>query len=162
MSATDRYIRNNDFYASHFAEQKPMEPSEHVAVVACMDARLNIYAILGLKEGEASVIRNAGGVITDDVIRSLAVSQQLLGTREIILIHHTDCRMLTFPGYSLKDPIRGKDNLKPLWPEESFHDVTIDLRRSISRVKSSNYILHNEAVRGFVFDVSTGHLDEVK
>jgi carbonic anhydrase len=139
-----------------------MEPSQHVAVVACMDARLNIYAVLGLKEGEASVIRNAGGVITDDVIRSLAVSQQLLGTNEIILIHHTDCRMLTYPGYTLKEPIRSEDGLRPLWPEESFHDVVVDVQRSISRIKASPYLPHREAVRGFVLDVATGQLEEVK
>ncbi|GGW72711.1 carbonic anhydrase [Streptomyces xantholiticus] len=109
--------------------------------MACMDARLNIYALLGLKDGEASVIRNAGGVVTDDVIRSLAVSQQLLGTNEIILIHHTDCRMLTYP--------------------ESFHDVEVDVRRSISRIKASPYLPHRESVRGFVLDVATGQLEEV-
>ncbi|WP_313884835.1 beta-class carbonic anhydrase [Streptomyces rugosispiralis] len=162
MSVTDRYLQNNELYASHFAGPQQMTPSEHVAVVACMDARMDVYGILGLQEGEASVIRNAGGVVTDDVIRSLAVSQQLLGTREIILIHHTDCRMLTFPSYSLDPPIRGEDGLKPLWPEESFHDVAIDVRRSISRIKSSKYIPHHDAVRGFIFDVSTGRLDEVK
>ena len=162
MSVTDRYLQNNELYASHFAGPQQMAPSEHVAVVACMDARMNVYGILGLQEGEASVIRNAGGVVTDDVIRSLAVSQQLLGTREIILIHHTDCRMLTFPSYSLDPPIRGQDGLKPLWPEESFHDVAIDVRRSISRIKSSQYVPHHDAVRGFIFDVGTGRLDEVK
>lgn len=161
MSVTDRYLENNEVYASGFAGRQPMRPAAHVAVVACMDARLNVYAILGLREGEASVIRNAGGVVTDDVIRSLAVSQQLLDTREIILVHHTDCRMLTFPDYALRDPIRGADGLEPLWPEESFHDVAIDVRRSIHRIKASNYIPYGDAVRGFVFDVGTGQLEEV-
>lgn len=162
MSVTEQYLANNRAYASRFTGPLPMEPSQHVAVVTCMDARLNIYAALGLKEGEASVIRNAGGVITDDVIRSLAVSQQLLGTNEIILIHHTDCRMLTYPGFRLKTPIRSEQGLRPLWPEESFHDVEVDVRRSISRVKSSTYLPHRESVRGFVLDVATGLLEEVK
>ncbi|WP_280520144.1 beta-class carbonic anhydrase [Streptomyces agglomeratus] len=108
------------------------------------------------------MIRNAGGVITDDVIRSLAVSQQLLGTDEIILIHHTDCRMLTYPGYTLKEPIRSESGLSPLWPEESFHDVEVDVRRSISRIKASPYLPHRESVRGFVLDVATGQLEEVQ
>ncbi|MEU6331810.1 carbonic anhydrase [Streptomyces sp. NPDC047049] len=162
MSVTEQYLVNNRAYASRFTGPLPMEPSQQVAVVACMDARLNIYAVLGLKEGEASVIRNAGGVITDDVIRSLAVSQQLLGTNEIILIHHTDCRMLTYPGYRLKEPIRSEDGLRPLWPEESFHDVVVDVQRSISRVRSSPYLPHRESVRGFVLDVATGQLEEVE
>ncbi|MEU9305938.1 carbonic anhydrase [Streptomyces sp. NPDC048269] len=130
-------------------------------MVACMDARQNIYAVLGLDEGEASVIRNAGGVITDDVIRSLAVSHQLLGTDEIMLIHHTDCRMLTYPGYRLKEPIRSESGLRPLWPEESFHDVENDVRRSISRIKASPYLSHRESVREFVLDIATGLLEEV-
>ncbi|WP_189893288.1 beta-class carbonic anhydrase [Streptomyces xantholiticus] len=141
MSVTEQYLANNRAYASRFTGPLPMELSQQVAVVACMDARLNIYALLGLKDGEASVIRNAGGVVTDDVIRSLAVSQQLLGTNEIILIHHTDCRMLTYP--------------------ESFHDVEVDVRRSISRIKASPYLPHRESVRGFVLDVATGQLEEV-
>lgn len=162
MSVTEQYLANNRAYASRFTGPLPMEPSQHVAVVACMDARLNIYAVLGLKEGEASVIRNAGGVVTDDVIRSLAVSQQLLGTNEIILIHHTDCRMLTYPGYTLKEPIRSEDGLRPLWPVESFHDVATDVQRSISRIKSSTFLPHRESVRGFVLDVATGQLEEVE
>ncbi|WP_406446887.1 carbonic anhydrase [Streptomyces sp. NBC_01613] len=162
MSATEQYLANNQDYASRFAGPLPMEPSRHVAIVACMDARLNIYGALGLKEGEASVIRNAGGVITEDVIRSLAVSQQLLGTREIMLVHHTDCRMLAFPGYTLKEPIRGERGLRPPWAEESFHDVAADVQRSISRIKASPYLPHRYSVRGFVLDVATGKLEEVK
>lgn len=161
MSVTDRYLGNNEAYASQFTGPLPMRPSARVAVVACMDARLNVYALLGLREGEASVIRNAGGVITDDVIRSLAVSQQLLDTREIILVHHTDCRMLAYPGYTLKDPILGADGLKPQWPEESFHDVAVDVRRSIQRIRASTYIPHSDEVRGFILDVATGRLEEV-
>lgn len=161
MSVTDRYLRNNESYASQFAGPLPMEPSERAAVVACMDARLNVYAILGLQEGEASVIRNAGGVITDDVIRSLAVSQQLLGTREVILLHHTDCRMLAFPDYWLQEPIRGESGLKPPWQEESFHDVETDVRRCVLAVRTSTYLPHRDAVRGFIFDVATGRLAEV-
>ncbi|MCZ4097423.1 carbonic anhydrase [Streptomyces sp. SID13666] len=162
MSAIDRYLKNNEVFALEFPGPLPMEPTQHVAVVACMDARMNIYAILGLREGEASVIRNAGGVVTDDVIRSLAISQQLLNTREIILVHHTDCRMLTYPAYSLKPPIRSTGGRKPLWPEESFHDVEIDVRRSMSRIKASPYIPHHDAMRGYVYDVATGRLNKVQ
>lgn len=161
MSVTERYLRNSEVYASQFAGPLPVQPSEHAAVVACMDARLNVYAIFGLQEGEASVIRNAGGGITDDVIRSLAVSQQLLGTREIILLHHTDCRMLTFPDHWLQEPIRSETGLKPPWPEESFYDVETDVRRCILAVRTSKYLPHRDAVRGFIFDVATGRLDEV-
>ncbi|MEH0421156.1 beta-class carbonic anhydrase [Streptomyces sp. B21-083] len=161
MSATERYLANNADYASRFAGPLAMEPSQHVAVVACMDARLNVYGALGLREGEASVIRNAGGVITEDVIRSLAVSQQLLKTHEIILIHHTDCRMLAFPGYTLKEPIRSDWGMLPPWPEESFHDVATDVQRSISRIQASPYIPHRDSVRGFVLDIATGQLEEV-
>ncbi|GAA2646406.1 carbonic anhydrase [Streptomyces spororaveus] len=161
MSVTELYLANNRAYASRHTGPLPMEPSQRVAVVACMDARQDIYAVLGLEEGEASVIRNAGGVITEDVIRSLAVSQQLLGTDEIMLIHHTDCRMLTYPGYRLKEPILSESGMRPLWPEDSFHDVEVDVRWSISRVKASPYLPHRESVRGFVLDIATGLLEEV-
>ena len=126
-----------------------------------MDARLNVYAILGLGEGEAHVIRNAGGVVTDDEIRSLAISQRLLGTREIILIHHTDCGMLTFTDDAFKRSIQDETGIKPAWSAEAFGDLDEDVRQSIARIKASPFIPHQNAVRGFVFDVATGKLNEV-
>ena len=162
MTATDEYLANNARYAEGFSGPLPMPPSEHVAVVACMDARLNVYAILGLGDGEAHVIRNAGGVITDDEIRSLAISQRLLGTREIILIHHTDCGMLTFTDDAFKRSIQDETGVKPSWGAESFPDVDEDVRQSIARIKASPFVPHKDAIRGFVFDVATGRLNEVK
>jgi carbonic anhydrase len=161
MSATDQYLRNNAAYAGKFAGPLPMPPSQHLAVVACMDARLNVYAILGLSDGEAHVIRNAGGVVTDDEIRSLAISQRLLGTTEIILIHHTDCGMLTFTDDGFKASIQQETGIKPAWSAESFTDLDADVRQSIARIKASPFIPHKDAIRGFVFDVATGKLNEV-
>ena len=128
MSVTDEYLANNRAYAEGFAGPLPLPPSRHVAVVACMDARLDVYRALGLKDGEAHVIRNAGGVITDDEIRSLAISQRLLGTREIILIHHTDCGMLTFTDDDFKRAIQEEVGIKPAWSAESFGDLEQDVR----------------------------------
>src|SRR5262249_42941329 len=139
----------------------PLPPAKHIAVLACMDARINVYAALGLHEGEAHVIRNAGGVVTEDEIRSLAISQRLLGTREIILIHHTDCGMLTFTDDSFKQSIRDAAGVKPAWAAEAFSDVETDVRQSIARIKASPFIPHTDSVRGFVFDVATGKLNEV-
>ena len=161
MSATDEYLRNNAAYTEGFTGPLPMPPSQHVAVVACMDARLNVYAILGLKDGEAHVIRNAGGVVTDDEIRSLAISQRLLGTSEIILIHHTDCGMLTFTDDGFKAAIQQDTGIKPAWSAESFSDLDEDVRQSIARIKASPFIPNKDHVRGFVFDVATGKLNEV-
>jgi carbonic anhydrase len=161
MSATDEYLQNNAAYAAGFKGPLPLPPSRHVAVVACMDARLNVYAILGLKDGEAHVIRNAGGVITDDEIRSLAISQRLLGTSEIILIHHTDCGMLTFTDDQFKAAIQADTGIKPAWSAEAFGDLDEDVRQSIARIKGSPFIPHKDQVRGFVFDVATGQLNEV-
>ena len=161
MSVTDQYLKNNEAYAALFGGPLPLPPASHVAVVACMDARLNIYGILGLKEGEAHVIRNAGGVVTDDEIRSLAISQRLLATTEIILIHHTDCGMLTFTDDSLKRSIQDETGIKPEWAAEAFTDLAEDVRQSIARIKASPFIPHKEAIRGFVFDVATGKLNEV-
>jgi len=162
MTATDEYLANNARYAETFSGPLPMPPYEHVAVVACMDARLNVYAILGLGDGEAHVIRNAGGVITDDEIRSLAISQRLLGTREIILIHHTDCGMLTFTDDAFKRSIQDETGVKPSWGAESFPDLDEDVRQSIARIKASPFVPHTDAISGFVFDVATGRLNEVK
>jgi carbonic anhydrase len=126
-----------------------------------MDARLDVYRILGLKEGEAHVIRNAGGVITDDEIRSLAISQRLLGTQEIILIHHTDCGMLTFTDDDFKKSIQDETGIKPGWAAEAFPDLDEDVRQSIARIKASPFVPNKDSVRGFVFDVATGKLNEV-
>ena len=161
MSVTDEYLANNARYAETFTGPLPMPPSRHVAVIACMDARLNVYGILGLKEGEAHVIRNAGGVVTDDEIRSLAISQRLLGTSEIILIHHTDCGMLTFTDDAFKRSIQDETGIKPAWSAEAFSDLDEDVRQSITRIKASPFIPHTDQVRGFVFDVGTGLLREV-
>ena len=161
MSVTDQYLKNNEAYAALFGGPLPLPPASHVAVVACMDARLNIYGILGLKEGEAHVIRNAGGVVTDDEIRSLAISQRLLATTEIILIHHTDCGMLTFTDDLFKRSIQDETGIKPEWAAEAFTDLAEDVRQSIARIKASPFIPHKEAIRGFVFDVATGKLNEV-
>ena len=162
MSVTDQYLTNNDAYAAAFSGPLPLPPSKHVAVLACMDARLNVYAILGLQEGESHVIRNAGGAVTDDGIRSLAISQRLLGTREIILIHHTDCGMLTFTDDGFKQSIQQETGLRPAWAAEAFPDLEEDVRQSLKRVRTSPFIPHTDEVRGFVFDVATGRLNEVK
>ncbi len=162
MSVTDECLANNERYAAGFSGPLPMPPAKNTAVVACMDARLNVYAILGLAEGESHVIRNAGGEITDDAIRSLAISQRLLGTREIILIHHTDCGMLTFTDDAFKASIQEETGIKPPWAAESFSDLDVDVRQSIARIKASPFIPHTDQVRGFVFDVATGRLREVE
>jgi carbonic anhydrase len=161
MTATDELLANNERYAAAFQGPLPLPPGKGVAVVACMDARLNVYAILGLGEGEAHVIRNAGGVVTDDEIRSLTISQRLLGTREIILIHHTDCGMLTFTDDDFKASIQKETGIKPEWAAEAFPDLDDDVRQSIARIKASPFIPHKDSVRGFVFDVATGQLREV-
>lgn len=161
MSVTDEYLKNNEVYAARFEGPLPLPPSKHVAVVACMDARLDVYRVLGLAEGEAHVIRNAGGVVTDDEIRSLAISQRLLGTREIILIHHTDCGMLTFTDDDFKQAIQDDTGLKPPWSAEAFGDLDEDVRQSLRRIDASPFVTLHESLRGFVFDVATGRLAEV-
>src|SRR6195256_3798091 len=160
MSVTDEYLKNNEAYASTFTGPLPLPPSKHVAVLACMDARLDVYRILGLGDGEAHVIRNAGGVVTDDAIRSLTISQRLLGTREIILIHHTDCGMLTFNDDDVKRQIQDDTGIKPPFALEAFPDLDEDIRQSIARIRESPFIPHKN-VRGFVFDVGSGRLNEV-
>ena len=161
MSQTDQLVANNQQYAESFSGPLPLPPSLGVAVIACMDARLNVYAILGLNDGEAHVIRNAGGVVTDDEIRSLAISQRLLGTREIVLIHHTECGMLTFTDDDFKASIQEETGIKPPWAAEAFPDLDSDVRQSIARIKASPFVPHTDQVRGFVFDVATGQLNEV-
>ena len=162
MSVTDDLLRNNEAYAKSFEKgDLPLPPAKGVAVVACMDARLDVHKILGLEEGDAHVIRNAGGVITDDEIRSLAISQRLLGTREIILIHHTDCGMLTFTDDELKQQIHEDVGIKPHFPMESFSDLEEDVRQSVARIQASPFVPNKDAVRGFVYEVETGRLQEV-
>jgi len=162
MTATDELIANNDAYAASFDKgELPLPPAKKVAVLACMDARLNVYGALGLTEGDAHVIRNAGGVVTDDEIRSLAISQRLLGTEEIILIHHTDCGMLTFTDDEFKDSIQQETEIKPEWAAESFSDLDTDVRQSIARIKASPFIPRKESIRGFIYEVETGRLREV-
>ncbi|MGC5365324.1 beta-class carbonic anhydrase [Streptomyces sp. DT24] len=160
MSVTDELLANNAAYAATFSGPLPLPPSKQVAVVACMDARLDVYGILGLNAGEAHVIRNAGGVITPDEIRSLAISQRLLGTREIILIHHTDCGMLTFTDDGFKDEVQRETGVRPPWAPEAFPDLDADVRQSIARIEADPFIPHKDRVRGFVFDVATGRLNE--
>jgi carbonic anhydrase len=161
MSVTDELLENNIRYAESFNGPLPLPPARQIAIVACMDARLNVYAILGLAEGEAHVIRNAGGVVTDDEIRSLAISQRLLGTREVVLIHHTDCGMLTFTDDGFKRTIQDETGIKPPWSAEAFTNLDEDVRQSIARIQASPFIPHKDAVRGFIFDVATGKLNEV-
>jgi carbonic anhydrase len=161
MTVTDELLENNAAYAAEFTGPLPLPPAKHVAVVACMDARINVYGVLGLQEGESPVIRNAGGVITEDEIRSLAISQRLLGTKEIILIHHTDCGMLTFTDDAFKQSIQDEVGTKPAWAAEAFTDLDTDVRQSIGRIKASPYIPNKDSIRGFVFDVATGKLNEV-
>jgi carbonic anhydrase len=161
-SVTDELLRNAEAYAATFDKgHLPMPPARQVAVVACMDARLNPYGLLGLEEGDGHVIRNAGGVITEDEIRSLTISQRLLGTREIILIHHTDCGMLTFTDDELKEQIEADTGLRPAWAAESFRDPAQDVRQSIARIVASPFIPHKDRVRGFVYSVTDGTLAEV-
>jgi carbonic anhydrase len=162
MTVTDELLANNAKYAEGFSGPLPLPPAKHIAIVACMDARLNVYGLLGLNEGEAHVIRNAGGVITEDEIRSLAISQRLLGTQEIVLIHHTDCGMLTFTDDEFKNSIQQEVGIKPSWAAEAFPDLDEDVRQSLERVKNSPFIPKKDSVRGFVFDVATGKLNEVK
>jgi carbonic anhydrase len=163
VSSTDTFVANAERYAVGFeAGHLPMPPASHVLVVACMDARLNPYGILGLSEGDAHVVRNAGGVVTDDAIRSIVISQRLLGTNEIILIHHTDCGMLTFHDDDVKAQIEADTGVRPPFALEAFPDVDADVRQSIARIKASPYIPHKDSVRGFVYEVETGRLREVK
>jgi carbonic anhydrase len=162
VSVTDELLANNEAYSASFDKgELPLPPGKKMAVVACMDARLNPYGALGLHEGDAHVIRNAGGVITEDEIRSLAISQRLLGTEEIILIHHTDCGMLTFTDDEFKRSIQDDVGIKPGWAAESFTDLDEDVRQSIARIKASPFIPRKDSVRGFVYDVATGKLREV-
>lgn len=162
MSVTDEFVRNAVSYKAGFDKgDLPMPPGRRVAIVACMDARLNPYGLLGLSEGDAHVIRNAGGGVTDDVIRSLAISQRLLGTEEIVLIHHTDCGMLTFKDDAFRSGIEEETGIRPPWAAEAFSDPATDVRQSIARITNSPFIPIRDRVRGFVYDVKDGSLNEV-
>jgi carbonic anhydrase len=162
VSVTDQLLANNAAYAASFDKgDLPLPPAKKLAVVACMDARINVFGLLGLSEGDAHVIRNAGGVVTDDEIRSLAISQRLLGTEEIILIHHTQCGMLTFTDDDFKASIEQETGIKPEWAAESFTDLDTDLRQSVARIKASPFIPRKGSIRGFVYEVETGKLREV-
>ena len=162
MSVTEELLANAEKYAASFDKgDLPLPPARQIAIVACMDARLNPYGLLGLSEGDAHVIRNAGGVITADELRSLAISQRLLGTKEIVLIHHTDCGMLTFTDDEFRAQILAETGVKPAWAPEAFNDLDTDVRQSIARIKAEPAIPLKDAVRGFVYDVTTGRLREV-
>jgi carbonic anhydrase len=162
MSTTDELLKANEGYAAQFDKgDLPMPPGRKVAVVACMDARLDVYRMLGLSEGEAHVIRNAGGIVSDDVIRSLTISQRLLGTEEIVLIHHTDCGMLTFKDDELKAQIQQDTGMRPPFALEAFPDPAADVRQSLQRIRANPFVPKKDALRGFVFDVKSGRLEEV-
>jgi len=161
MSVSDELVTNAQSYAAAFEKGGlPLPPAKRVAVVACMDARLNPYGLLGLTEGDAHVIRNAGGVVTDDVIRSLAISQRLLGTEEIVLIHHTDCGMLTFSDDEFRRSIQQETGIKPEWAAEAFPDLDEDVRQSMARIQASPFIPRKDRVRGFIYEVESGRLRE--
>lgn len=162
MSTTDELLANNEGYAGSFAKgDLPLPPARKVAVLACMDARLDPARALGLEEGDAHVIRNAGGVVSEDAIRSLVISQRLLGTEEIILIHHTDCGMVTFTDDEVKDAIAAEVGIRPSFALEAFPDAEADVRQSIARIRADPFIPRKDAVRGFVYEVGTGRLVEV-
>ncbi|MEV6299006.1 carbonic anhydrase [Actinoplanes sp. NPDC051861] len=163
MSVTDELLANAERYAASFDKGSlPLPPAKRVAVLACMDARLNPYGLLGLTEGDAHVIRNAGGVVTAGELRSLAISQRLLGTTEIILIHHTDCGMLAFTDDGFKATLEAEVGFKPNWAAEAFADLDEDVRQSIRRILADPFIPVKDSVRGFVYDVATGKLREVR
>jgi carbonic anhydrase len=162
VATTQEVVRNNDGYAQSFDKgDLPLPPAKRVAVLACMDARLDVHKILGLQEGDAHVIRNAGGVVTDDAIRSLVISQRLLGTEEILLIHHTDCGMLTFTDDDVKGQIQQDVGLRPHFSLEAFSDLEEDVRQSLRRIEASPFIPRKDELHGFVYDVKSGRLQSV-
>jgi carbonic anhydrase len=162
MSVIDELLANNEDFAASLAENHlAVTPSRHLAIVTCMDSRLDVFAALGLGDGEAHVLRNAGGVITDDVIRSLAISQRLLGTREVMLIHHSDCGMEKISDDGFRAELQEQAGVTPAFAIESFADVDADVRQSILRVRRSSFLPQRDAVRGFVYDVDTHRLREV-
>jgi carbonic anhydrase len=161
MSVTDEFLKNNQAYSQSFKGGLPLPPAKKLFVLACMDARLHVSKLLGLKEGDAHIFRNAGGVVTNDAIRSLTISQRLLGTDEVILIHHTDCGMLTFKDDAVKDQIEQETGIRPPFALEAFSNLEDNVRQSIARIKASPFVPRKEKIRGFVFDVNSGRLNEV-
>jgi carbonic anhydrase len=162
MTATDQLVANNSDYVARFTKgDLPLPPAAKVAVLACMDARLDPAKVLGLQEGDAHVIRNAGGVASEDAIRSLVISQRLLGTEEIILIHHTDCGMETFTDGEVKDAIEADTGIRPSFALEAFPDAEADVRQTVARIQASPFIPRKDKIRGFVYEVETGKLREV-
>ena len=163
MSVTERYLRNNEAYVANGGHGAlPVAPSQHVAIVACMDSRIDLFAVLGLGEGEAHVIRNAGGIVTEDALRSLVISQRLLGTREVILIHHTDCGMQKFTDDELRARLEAEVGRRPFYAFGAFTDLEADVRESLARVREHAFLVDRSEVHGFIFDVATGRLHEVK
>ena len=163
MSQTDLLLLNNHTYAATFSKgYLSHRPSRPVAIVTCMDARIDVHRVLGLEEGEVHVIRNAGGAVTDDVIRSLMISQRLLGTREVMVVHHTNCGMQTFTEDGMKRQIEAEIGIRPPFALEAFPDLEQDVRQSIERIKASPFVPHKNAVRGFVYDVGRGTIQEVR
>jgi carbonic anhydrase len=162
MSVIDELVANNRAFAADIeVRHLAVEPSRRLAIVTCMDSRLDVFAALGLGDGEAHVLRNAGGVITDDVIRSLALSQRKLGTREVMLIHHDDCGLQTVSDDGFRNELREATGVAPAFAIESFTDVEADVRQSILRVRRSDFLPHRDSVRGFVYDVDTHALREI-
>jgi carbonic anhydrase len=162
VSVTDDLLANNEAYAASFDKgDLPLPPAKKLTVVACMDSRIDLFGMLGLQHGDAHLLRNAGGVVTDDVIRSIAISQRLLGTEELMLIHHTDCGMLKITDDGFRHDLEEETGIRPAWAAEAFRDLDGDVRQSIARVKTSPFIPHRDRVRGFVYEVETGRLREV-
>jgi len=161
VSVADELLESNAAYAAGFTGGLALRPARRLAVVACMDARLQIFPMLGLRLGDAHVIRNAGGIVRDEEIRSLTISQRLLGTEEIVLVHHTDCGMLTTTDETFRAAIRADVGDEPDWSGGFFTDLDTNVRESIARIRATPFLLHRDAVRGFVYDVTTGRLREV-
>ena len=163
MTVTEALVSRNAAYSAEVLARGGLaaKGKQKVAVVACMDSRVDVFAALGLTPGEANVIRNAGGLVTEDTIRSLSISQHLLGTEEIFLIHHTGCGMLSFTDDELCSTLEAQTGAQPTWEPGAFTDLADDIRRSVARIKSSPFIPHTDAVRGFILDLATGRLEEV-
>jgi carbonic anhydrase len=160
-SVVDELLYEARLYAARFGQPHSVVPDKHLAIVTCMDSRIDVFGLFGLAIGDAHIIRNAGGIVTDDVLRSLVLSQRVLRTREIILVHHTDCGMLTFTEDELRNELLQETGVKPPWSAETFTDLDADVRSSMQRIRTSPYIPHRDRVRGFVYDVDTGVLREV-
>ena len=160
--SADELVANNRAMAESFSSSGlPVAPGRQLAIVSCMDSRMDTFEILGLRHGEAHIIRNAGGVVTDDVIRSLCLSQRFMGTREIILMHHTDCGLMRVEETSFKDALEAETGMKPWWSLEAFTDPAADVRQSMERLRHTPFLVHKDHIRGFVYDVENGLLTEV-